>query len=116
MSVLVIVTDLIFSTKIVSTARVLNVPMTAVRSLETLGQRLTENPTLILIDLNVTALDPLAAIRQIKAAPNPPRIVAFLSHVQVDLAVAARQAGADEVLPRSAFSNNLPAILQAAKA
>jgi hypothetical protein len=41
-------------------------------------------------------------------------VVAFLSHVQAELAAGARQAGADEVMARSAFVNQLPALLQSA--
>jgi hypothetical protein len=43
------------------------------------------------------------------------RIVAFLSHVQVELAAQARAAGCSEIMPRSAFTQNLAAILQVAK-
>jgi hypothetical protein len=43
------------------------------------------------------------------------RVVGFLSHVQTDLAAQARAAGCDEVMPRSAFTQNLAAILTAAK-
>ena len=37
--------------------------------------------------------------------------VGFLSHVQKDLAVAAREAGCDRVVARSAFTRDLPKIL-----
>jgi hypothetical protein len=37
--------------------------------------------------------------------------VGFLSHVQGDLAVAARKSGCDRVMARSAFVENLPQIL-----
>jgi hypothetical protein len=36
----------------------------------------------------------------------------FVSHVRTDLIQAAQQAGADEVLPRSAFTAQLPEILE----
>jgi len=39
----------------------------------------------------------------------------LLSHVQVDLAVQAQKAGCDEVMPRSAFTQNLASILSVAK-
>jgi hypothetical protein len=41
--------------------------------------------------------------------------VAFLSHVQTELAAQARAAGATEVLPRSVFTQNLARILETAK-
>jgi phosphoketolase len=37
--------------------------------------------------------------------------VGFLSHVQKDLAVAAREAGCDRIVARSAFTRDLPRIL-----
>ncbi len=39
----------------------------------------------------------------------------FFSHVQVDLAERARAAGAQEVMPRSKFTQNLATILARAK-
>jgi hypothetical protein len=41
--------------------------------------------------------------------------VGFLSHVQRDLATQAQAAGCNEVMPRSAFTQNLAAILGTAK-
>ena len=38
--------------------------------------------------------------------------VGYASHVQVDVINAARQAGVDEVLPRSAFTTQLAVILK----
>ncbi len=115
MPLILLVTDLIFSTKITSTAKSLGIPFTAVRSIEKLGEALALSPggTLI-VDLNITAVDPVAAIQAAKSRPEPPRIIAFLSHVQVELAEAARAAGADQVLPRSAFSARLPELLAGA--
>ena len=38
-------------------------------------------------------------------------MVGFLSHVQKDLAVAARERGCDRIMARSAFVKDLPRIL-----
>lgn len=46
---------------------------------------------------------------------RPRRIIAFLSHVQTDLAERARAAGCAEVMPRSKFTQNLAEILREAK-
>jgi hypothetical protein len=35
----------------------------------------------------------------------------FLSHVQKDLAVAAKEAGCDRVMARSAFTKDLPKVI-----
>ena len=116
MPLTILVTDLLFSTKIVSTAKSLNVPFAVARTLAQLTEKLAASPggTLI-VDLNITGVDPLVAIRTAKALPNPPRVIGFLSHVQVDLAAAAQAAGADLVLPRSAFSAKLPKLLAGAQ-
>jgi CheY-like chemotaxis protein len=52
-----------------------------------------------------------------KSSPpgNPRRVIAFLSHVQTDLAERARAAGCQDVMPRSKFTQNLAAILRGAK-
>ena len=42
-------------------------------------------------------------------------MIAFLSHVQVDLAAKARAAGCSDVMPRSKFTQNLATILAQAK-
>jgi DNA-binding NarL/FixJ family response regulator len=115
--IMVVCTDLIFSTKITGTAKALGQPCAVARTPEKLAELLANAPpeALLIVDLNAAGLDPLAAIQLAKAHAWPPRVVAFLSHVQADLAAAARQAGADQVLARSAFTERLPEILAAAK-
>jgi len=105
--------DLIFSTKITGTAKALGQPFAVARTVERLGTLLegAGEGALVIVDLNIGGADPLGAIRLAKARPVPVRVVAFLSHVQVELAAAARDAGADEVMARSGFSSRLPEIL-----
>ena len=55
------------------------------------------------------------AIQRLRADKNAVRVVAFLSHVQTELAAQARAAGCDEVMPRSVFTQNLATILAVAK-
>ena len=52
----------------------------------------------------------LQSVRSDAATQDIPT-VGFLSHVQKDLAVAAREAGCDRVMARSAFTRDLPRIL-----
>lgn len=109
--VLAYVTDLIFQTKIASTARALGTELRIAGHVERLENALADNAvTTVLIDLNASG-DPLAALRAVRARQNPPRSVCYLSHVQKDLADAAHAAGADEVLPRSVFVARLPGLL-----
>jgi CheY-like chemotaxis protein len=116
MPTIAVVTDLIFSTKITGTAKALQKPYAVARTLEKLQEHLnaaTEESPLVIIDLNSAGLDTVEAVRQAKAHPKHPRVIAFLSHVEVELAEQARAAGADQVMARSGFVNQLPAILAA---
>jgi CheY-like chemotaxis protein len=109
-----VVTDLIFSTKITGTAKALQKPYAVARTLDKLTEHLnasTDAPPLVIIDLNSAGLDTIEAIRRAKSHPTNPRVIAFLSHVEVELAQQAREAGADQVMARSGFVNQLPALL-----
>lgn len=109
--IVALVSDLIFSSKIAATAKAAGVDFKIVRSLTTLESVWPAAPAILFIDLDLTGDDPLSAITLAKARPQPPQIVAFGSHVQVDRLAAARSAGADQVLPRSAFVNHLPELV-----
>ena len=112
-AVVAVVTDLFFMTKISSTAGALGVPVEVVRTLDELSERLTDRRgALVLIDLEADGVVAAEAIRLCKQAAHRRRIVAFGPHVRTDLITAAREAGADEVLARSAFVARLPALLK----
>jgi CheY-like chemotaxis protein len=72
-----------------------------------------ERPALVIFDLNSARLRPMESIAAIKADPElrGTRTLGYVSHVQSDVIAAARQAGCDEVLARSAFVERLGAIL-----
>ena len=105
-SVVALVTDLMFSTKISSTGAAVNVPVRVVRT----ADELEPGAALLLVDLD--AEDAMAAIERCRTMIPAPRIIAFGPHVRADLLAAAREAGADEVLPRSAFVARLPDLLK----
>ena len=110
--IVIVCTDLIFSTKITATAKALAKPFSVARTEARLAELLAAGDTpLVIVDMSVTALDPVAAIRAAKQKPAT-RVVAFLSHVEVETAAAARAAGADEVMARSAFTARLPEIVE----
>jgi hypothetical protein len=65
------------------------------------------------LDLNSNSIKPLAVISKMRSKyKKNTSIVGFVSHVQGDLKVKAQEAGCDVVMPRSAFSQNLPNILR----
>lgn len=112
-------TDLIFATKIRSTAQHVGVPFRSANNLAALTARLdrvddgqlNEPVTGLLVDLELgqAALEIIEATK--KKSPGVP-VIAFGSHVAVDVLQAARQRGADAVMPRSQFSAKLPELLQ----
>jgi DNA-binding NarL/FixJ family response regulator len=112
--VLAAVDDLLFSSKIRATARQAGVDVTFARTpQDIIDQARAQKPSLIVFDLNSAKTEPVTTIAALKAdsALRSSRILGFASHVHTELIAAARQAGADQVLPRSAFAGNLAEIL-----
>ncbi len=111
-SVVVCINDLIFETKIRSTAQTMGLSVRTVRTPSQMATELAQGePQTVIIDLNTAGGDASGAIRAAKAAPQPPRVIAFFSHVDAELARAAKDASADEVMPRSRFHNELRRLL-----
>jgi CheY-like chemotaxis protein len=102
-------TDLLFSTKIKGTADALSIPMKMVRNISGLEAHGGASIGL-LVDMGLDADDPLELIRAGRQLGMSP-IVAFISHVEAELAEQAAASGADSVLPRSQFSARLPELL-----
>ena len=112
--VVALMDDLFFQMKLAETAKHLGVEVKVATTPEALQSLLDPAPKLLIVDLNSRS-QPLAAIQRLRADKNGVRVIGFLSHVQTELAAQARAAGCDEVLPRSAFTQNLATILAAAK-
>jgi CheY-like chemotaxis protein len=111
------VDDLFFATKIQETGRKLNVKVEFVKNDKDLAERMQQNgeekPSLIIFDLNNVNAKPLTLIPKLKSKlKKGTSIIGFLSHVQGDLKQKAHEVGCDMVLPRSAFSQNLPQLLR----
>jgi CheY-like chemotaxis protein len=112
--VVALMDDLFFQMKVAETAKQIGVELKVATNNDAFLTLLDSTPKLILIDLNARS-QPLQAIQHARAKKNGVRVVAFLSHVQTDLASQARAAGCDDVLARSTFTQNLASILSAAK-
>ncbi len=110
--------DLFFLAKIQETARKLGVKVAFVKNdKEVLSQLTTaeeeDRPGLIVFDLNNANAKPLTLIPKLKAKlKKGTSIIGFLSHLQGDLKAKATEAGCDTVMPRAAFSQNLPNLLR----
>ena len=112
--VLAAVEDLLFRSKISETASSLGIEAAFPRNRRRLLEALRESPPdLLILDLNSARFEPLTLLRSVKSdeATRDAPTVGFLSHVQKDLAVAARAAGCDRVVARSTFARDLPRIL-----
>lgn len=112
--VLAAVEDLMFRSKISETASTLGVEAAFPRNPRKLLESIHESPPdLLVLDLNSARFEPLSLLRTVKSDERTQNVstVGFLSHVQKDLAVAAREAGCDRVVARSAFTKDLPRIL-----
>jgi PleD family two-component response regulator len=110
--------DLFFFAKINEAARKLGIKVAFVKNDPETLAKITEGPeeerpSLIVFDLNNAAAKPMTLIPKIKSKlKRGTSVIGFLSHLQGDLKAKAVEAGCDMVMPRSAFSQNLPTLLR----
>lgn len=110
--------DLFITAKINETARKLGVKVGFIKNekdviAELLALEEVSRPGLIVFDLNNAGAKPLTLIPKLKAKfKRSTSIVGFLSHLQGDLKAKATEVGCDTVMPRAAFSQNLPNLLR----
>jgi hypothetical protein len=103
---LVLVRDLLFSSRITVAAKHLGVGMKLVREP---GQLAAEAGGRLIVDLNQPgALDAAAEWRR----SGEREVVGFVAHVDADTIRRAREAGIDQVLPRSRFVAELESIIR----
>lgn len=113
-TVIAAVEDLLFRSKISETAHQLGIEISFPRSPKKLQDAIkTSPPDLLILDLNSSRFEPLGLLQTVKSEESTRGIktLGFLSHVQKDLAVAAKEAGCDRVMARSAFTKDLPKVL-----
>ena len=108
--VLAVIEDLFFTVKINEAAKHAGLTAEFVRSEIDAIERAKLQPSVIVIDLNCAAIDPLRLIGELKLTGIP--LLGFVSHVQGELKQKAHETGCDMVLARSAFSQNLQQILK----
>ena len=116
--ILVAVDDLLFSSKIRTTAKQAGVELAFARTpAEILTQARALKPGLIIFDLNAPKIDSINTVHALRQDPELATIptMGFVSHVDTRTIVAARDAGVDEVMARSAFAANLDKILTGAR-
>ena len=112
--VVALMDDLFFQMKLAETAKQLGVEVKVATNCEAFMGLMASEPKLVIVDLNARS-QPIAAVEKLRQTSKEVHVVGFLSHVQTELAARAHAAGCNEVLPRSSFTQNLAAILSAAK-
>ncbi len=105
--------DLIFTSKVTSTARELGHRVMTAGNVALASAMLEQwRPRVVFVDLAAGDLvSPTALVSYQKLLPGTP-FVAFGSHVDTASLSAAAAAGCDPVLPRSRFTAELPALIR----
>ena len=114
-AVLAGIKDLMFRSRVEEVAKHLGTEITFAKdSNDVLLRALASSPTLILLDLDDARFSPVETISALRREDKTKEttIIGYLSHVNVDVAARAREAGCSETLPRSEFTARLPEILK----
>jgi hypothetical protein len=104
---LVLVRDLMFSSKISATAKAAGAEIEMLRDPQKLAER--EGHRLI-VDLNQTGA--LEAATAWKIGDGSRQVIGFVSHVDGETIAKARSSGIDRVMPRSQFVATLETLLR----
>jgi len=108
-----VISDLIFSTKIRGTAQALGLDVRVVGTCDALSVALDPGEVrLVVVDMELGGDTAANALRCAAAHESKPTTVAFYPHVQQESRRAAEEAGADVVMVRSQFSEELPQLLK----
>jgi DNA-binding NarL/FixJ family response regulator len=102
-----LIDDLFFTSKLREICQQMGASLTLCRSAAEVPTEVSR----VIVDLSATTFDSIAEIAKIKEDRSLP-VTAFFSHVQIDAKERAQKAGADEVVPRSAFAQRLTEILK----
>lgn len=107
----IVLADLIFESRIRAVAEAVGVPVVILKHAAAAFESAVGAKGMIL-DMNLATDDALSICRGLRSQHPTMPIVAFLSHVQKELAEQTRAAGASLVLPRSTFVERLPKLLE----
>lgn len=104
---LVLCDDMIFTSKIVGTARAHGLGMRSVATVARLFEQLDESVCGVVLDLHNPSLQIAETMMELRNQSHQLYVVGFGSHVDTATLQAARQAGCNLVLPRSKFVEDL---------
>ncbi len=113
MAILMLSTDLMFSSRVAGAAARLGTSVQTVASPEMLLEHLATSGSdpVLLLDLTIRGFDPKHWVPEFRKSPNPPSaILAYGPHVQDAMLAAASEAGC-EVFTRGQFNARMDEIL-----
>lgn len=106
-----LVVDILDRSRIVGVARAVGTDVDFAEDPDELEQKITEDTTTVFVDLGDSKVRPFEAIVRIVArrteGDRRPTLIGFIPHADKDGISAAKEAGCDEVLARSAFFRRL---------
>ena len=111
--ILLISPDLMFTSKVTGTATAVGRRAAVAPNLDSALGRIDDETQIVIVDLGMRpplTTDQLSALRA-RLDPEA-QLIAYGSHVDVDLLESAAAAGCDPVLPRSEFVRRLPELLK----
>ncbi|MCU0226293.1 MAG: response regulator [Bryobacterales bacterium] len=115
--IVAVLEDLFFGIKISEAAKKAGARLVITKTAEAFWARVAHQPALIVFDLTCQSLDPLELLRTLGASPHAGvATLGYLPHVQEHLRQQAIQAGCQRVMPRSAFSGQVDALVRDALA
>jgi CheY-like chemotaxis protein len=108
--------DLMFLSRVREAARACGVEVRAARQLGELRAACRPAPEAVFVDLDSARLPTAEALAMLRsdAVLTAVPVVGFVSHVNADRAREGRDAGCSRVMARSAFVEELPALLKGA--
>jgi CheY-like chemotaxis protein len=98
---LILSDDLLDASRVIGEGKAAGMTVVQCRDSSALLSAMERKPALVVLDLHNPGLNVDQVVPQLKAAGV--KLVAYGSHVDAARLKAARQAGCDEVLPRSTF-------------
>lgn len=97
--------DLIDASRVMGDGRAAGLIVVHCRDVARLLIELERRPTVVVLDLHFPGLDLEAVLPPVRASGS--KLIGFGAHVDAARLKAARHAGCDQVLPRSAFFEGL---------
>ena len=108
--ILAVIPDLMFQSRVREQAQALEFDTSVADTQEEAAAAIAGAPDLVVIDLHALGIDTTALIRAAKVTGVP--VLAFGRHTETAVLRAAREAGADAVVVRSTFVEDLPQLLR----